>query len=102
MFKEQRMPKLVKIVRSAKAGKKFDAHFITDRNRTKVVSFGAAGMQDFTMHKDPERQRRYIARHRAREHWNSPMTPGALSRYVLWSSPSLRQGISNYKRRFHL
>jgi hypothetical protein len=96
------MVKLVKIVRSRKAGKKYDAYFITNQNRSKVVSFGAAGMQDFTKHKDPQRQKRYLSRHKARENWNSPMTPGALSRYVLWSSPSLKQGISNYKRKFRL
>ena len=96
------MTKLVKIVRSRKPAKKYDAYFITDKNRSKVVSFGAAGMKDYTKHKDKSRQERYIKRHKKNEHWNSPMTPGALSRYVLWSSPSLKQGISNYKRKFRL
>lgn len=97
------MVKLVKIVRSAKADKKFDAHFLTDKNRTKVVSFGSAGMDDFTKTKDTEQQQRYIARHsRGGENWSSPMTAGALSRYVLWSSPTLAGGIANYKRRFNL
>ena len=27
------------------------------------INFGAAGMSDFTIHKDPERRRRYRARH---------------------------------------
>jgi hypothetical protein len=96
------MVKLIKIVKSAKADKKYDAHFLTDKNRTKVVSFGSAGMDDFTKTKDKEQQQRYIARHSANENWSSPMTAGALSRYVLWSAPSLRQGIANYKARFNL
>jgi len=29
----------------------------------KVVHFGARGMSDFTKHKDPDRRRRYYARH---------------------------------------
>jgi hypothetical protein len=94
--------KLVKIVKSSKAGKKMDAHFITDKNRTKVVSFGSAGMDDFTKTKDVEQQKRYISRHSANENWSSPMTAGALSRYVLWSAPTLAGGITNYKARFKL
>ena len=94
--------KLIKIVPSVKADKKYDAHFLTDQNRTKVISFGSAGMEDFTTHGDVERQKRYIARHKAREDWTNPMTAGALSRYVLWSATSLRQGIANYKKQFNL
>ena len=30
----------------------------------KNVSFGAAGMSDYTLHKDPERKERYISRHK--------------------------------------
>jgi hypothetical protein len=96
------MVKLVKIVKSAKADKKYDAHFLTDKNRTKVVSFGSAGMDDYTKTKDKEQQQRYIARHQANENWSSPMTAGALSRYVLWSAPTLAGGIANYKNRFNL
>ena len=31
----------------------------------KRINFGAKGMSDYTIHKDPERRRRYRARHRA-------------------------------------
>ncbi len=31
----------------------------------KTISFGARGMSDYTIHKDPERRRRYRARHGA-------------------------------------
>lgn len=31
----------------------------------KRINFGAEGMSDFTIHKDPERRRRYRARHMA-------------------------------------
>lgn len=91
---------LVKIVRSSKADKKYDAHFITEKNRSKIVSFGAAGMDDYTLTKDPEQQQRYLNRHAAHENWSKPMTPGALSRYVLWSAPTFRQGVANYKHKF--
>ncbi len=29
----------------------------------KTIHFGSAGMSDYTIHKDPERKERYIARH---------------------------------------
>ena len=95
------MVQLLQIVPSHLATKKFDAHFITDTGDSKVVPFGAVGYSDYTIHKDPERQRRYIARH-AHEDWSSPMSAGTLSRYVLWSSPSLKQGINNYIQKFRL
>lgn len=97
------MVKLVKIVPSHLADKKYDAHFLQENGRTKVVPFGARGMDDFTKTKDVEQQRRYIERHsRGGENWSSPMTAGALSRYVLWSAPTLRGGIANFKKRFSL
>ena len=95
------MVKLIKIVKSAKADKKYDAHFTTDKNRTKVVSFGSAGMDDFTKTKDVEQQARYKNRHKG-DNLSDPMSPGSLSWYVLWSATTVRQGIANYKTRFGL
>ena len=59
-------------------------------------------MSDFTRHKDSARKQRYIARHSRRENWRDPTSAGALSRWVLWNKPSLRESISDYKRRFKL
>jgi hypothetical protein len=95
------MVQLVKIVPSSSASKKYDAYFITNTNTSKKVSFGAKGMDDYTKTHDEAQQQRYIARHSARENWSDPMSAGALSRYVLWSAPSLEQGIANYKKRFN-
>jgi hypothetical protein len=93
------MTELIKIVPSAKAEKKYDAHFVTNSNRRKVVSFGARGMDDFTKTKDEEQKKRYRARHK-RDNLTDPTSPGALSWFVLWSAPSLKGGIDNYKARF--
>jgi len=68
--------------------------------RTKTVHFGAAGMSDFTKHKDPERKQRYINRHKTGENWKDPTTPGSLSRWVLWNKPTLSASIADYKKRF--
>jgi Family of unknown function (DUF5754) len=53
------------------------------------VSFGAKGYSDYTMHKDPERMRRYIMRHQKHENWSNKYTAGFWSRWLLWSEPSL-------------
>lgn len=94
--------KLIDIKPSTNPEKKYDAHFLTDSGRNKTVRFGAAGMSDYTKHRDEERKERYLARHKANENWNKPDTPGALSRYVLWNKTTLVDSIQDYKRRFNL
>lgn len=95
------MVKLIKIVPSAKADKKYDAHFLTDKGRTKVVSFGAKGMDDFTKTRDEDQRARYRTRHRG-DNLTDPTSAGSLSWFVLWSAPTVRGGIANYKARFNL
>ena len=95
------MLKLKRVRRSLKKGKKFDAVFDKDGSE-KVVSFGAAGMSNYTKHKDSKRMRRYLTRHRKREDWNKPDTPGALSRWVLWNKPSFEDSLADFKKRFNL
>lgn len=90
--------KLVKIVKSPKPEKKYRAHF-SDGTHT---DFGAKGMSDFTKHKDSERKKRYMTRHSKRENWNSPKTPGSLSRWILWNKDTLKKSIADYKKRFKL
>lgn len=80
----------VLIKKSPKVGKKFRAWFPDGR----TVDFGATGYSDFTLHKDPERMRRYVMRHgRGREDWGMSglYTAGFWSRWLLWSRPSIRE-----------
>jgi hypothetical protein len=87
--------------KSHKPGKKYDAVFTnSETKKQKVVSFGAAGMSDYTKHKDAERKKRYTRRHKANENWNVPDTPGSLSRWILWNKPSLRDSLASYKKKF--
>jgi hypothetical protein len=83
-------------------GKKRTALFTGPGRRT--VHFGAQGYEDYTMHHDPERRRRYVERHgRGRENWDRCDTPGALSRWVLWgNSTSRTKNESEFRRRFGL
>ena len=54
--------------------------------------FGGAGYSDYTIHKDPSRMKRYLARHgRMGETWTKSglKTAGFWSRWLLWSKPSM-------------
>lgn len=99
--KSSKSLKLVKIMRSPNKDKKYRAVF-SRNGKIKNVDFGAAGMSDFTKHKDPERKQRYINRHSARENFNDPTSRGALSRWVLWNKPSFSESVKDYKRKFKL
>jgi len=94
--------KLIKIIPSSNKDKKYDAFFMQDSGREKKISFGQKTASDFTIHKDEERKKRYLDRHRKNENWNSPMTAGALSRWILWNKPSFRASLNDYKKRFNL
>jgi hypothetical protein len=83
-------------------GKKKTAVFTMNDGSRRTVHFGQAGASDYTKNKDPERKKRYIDRHRARENWNDPLTAGALSRWVLWNLPTLKASIADFKKRFNL
>jgi hypothetical protein len=93
--------KRVEIKPSVIKGKKHTAIFYEDNKKKKTTHFGSAGMSDFTIHKDEERKKRYLSRHRVRENWNAPMTAGALSRWILWNKKSKSASIADYKKRFN-
>ena len=83
--------------RSTKPDKKF---MIQIDNKT--IHFGAAGMSDYTKHKDAERKGRYMSRHNRRESWSKGgiRTAGFWSRWLLWNKPSLTASIQDTQRRF--
>lgn len=69
--------------------------------REKTTYFGAAGMSDYTIHKDKERRQRYRDRHKKDLETGDPTRAGFLSYYILWGdSTSLRDNIASYKNRF--
>lgn len=95
--------RLKTIRRSRKEEKKWDAVFVKPDGKEKTVSFGARGMSDYTKHKDKTRKQRYIKRHAGMgENWKDPMTPGALSYWILWNKPSFDASLADFKKRFKL
>jgi hypothetical protein len=94
--------KLISITESPKTDKKLMAVF-DNNGRKKTVHFGAKNMDDYTLSHNKDQRERYLTRHAKRENWNDPMTPGALSRWILWgNSISRAKNISDYKKKFNL
>ena len=89
----------VLLLNSPRKDKKFRVIF-ADKSH---VDFGQEGYSDYTIHKDPERMRRYLVRHgRGREKWSirGIKTAGFWSRWLLWSKPSLAEAKMLIKKKF--
>ena len=83
------------ISKSSNKNKKYDARI----DGRKTISFGAAGMSDYTIHKDDERKQRYLDRHKKNENWSDPTTAGYLSRWILWAKPTIEESIKDLNKR---
>lgn len=100
----------VKLSRSEKPDKKFKVvvgvkkKARSEATPLKTIHFGAKGMSDYTINKDPERKRLYIKRHKARENWSKSgiRTAGFWSRWLLWNKPTLDESIQDIEKRFRV
>lgn len=92
----------VEFSESDRKDKKMKAVFFDSDKKIKTTHFGAKGMSDYTIHKDNERKKRYLNRHKNNENWNDYMSAGALSRYILWNMKTLQASIKDYKKKFNL
>lgn len=91
----------VDIKADTSGGHKMVAIFRDGDKKIRTVRFGQKGADDFTRGATEQQKRSYRARH-AKDNLTDKFSPGALAFYVLWSSNSLRQGITNYKKTFGL
>lgn len=92
------MPKINSVVLSTRKGKRYKAVFEDGLE----VHFGLKNPKfgTFIDHHDEAKREAYIARHsKNNEDWNAP-TAGALSRWLLWEKPSLREAVKAYNKRF--
>ena len=90
--------KLLKLEKLNNSSKKYKATFQTDSGKTKSTSFGASGMNDYTLTGDKEARKRYRKRHKKDLKTNDPTRAGYLSYYLLWGeSTSIRENLKNYK-----
>ena len=89
------------ITKSKRKNKKYD---LLDNNKKYLLSFGDSRFEDYTMHKDPQRQANYLSRHKANENWNKSgiYTAGFWSKHLLWNLPSLTESIRDVNKRFNI
>ena len=92
------------IEHSTKNDKRLMAIFGKRPNGTEyIVHFGSPSppSEAFIDHGDKKKRTDYIKRHRPRENWKNPYSPGALSRYILWGETTdIDKNIRQYKKRF--
>ncbi len=99
--------KLLYIEKSRAKGKKFRAIFETDEGVRKTINFGSSLHSDYTGAggtKEPtsdEQKRLYIARH-SNDNLDDPLSPGALSMFLLWHTRDLNKNIQLYRKRFNM
>ena len=84
------------ISKSSNKNKKYDARI----DGRKTISFGAAGMSDYTIHKDDERKQRYLDRHRKNENWADYNTASFYATNLLWNKKTLSESIKDTNTRF--
>ena len=74
--------------------------FVAEFDNGARVHFGRQGYSDYTIHKDRERMKRYLIRHRKRENWTraGAKTAGFWSRWLLWSAPNFQAALRKTQR----
>ena len=71
----------------------------TKNNNKKTLHFGDSRYQDFTKHKDPERKKTYLSRHK-NDKINNPNYAGFYSTNLLWNKPTLKESIQATNRKY--
>jgi hypothetical protein len=89
--------------KSNRKDKKYMVSFINKKTgRINTIHFGQAGASDLLQHKDEERKKRYINRHKANEDWSDLSKSGTWSRFILWGEKSLSESIKKMEDKFNI
>lgn len=88
------------VTNSSKSDKKFDA-FVVHGDKMKIISFGARGYEDYTIHRDKKRRKLYDNRH-SNEDWDNPFTAGFWAKNLLWNKPTLKESAKDTEHRYRI
>jgi hypothetical protein len=88
--------------KSTNSKKKYMVILYDGDKKIKTIHFGATGYQDYTTHKDDERKKRYIKRHRARENHNNYKTAGFWALHILWNKKTIASSIKDIKKNYNI
>lgn len=85
------------IKKSDKPEKKYTA--IIDNRKS--IHFGAKNYSDYTIHKDDERKKRYLQRHK-HDNYNNPLYPSFYSTNLLWNKPTITESIKDTNKKYNV
>ena len=81
--------------------------FMIKSEGSPTIHFGDSRYEDYTMHGDSDRKKRYILRHQnvrfangKNEDWANPQTAGFWAYHLLWHKPTISEAIKNMSRQF--
>lgn len=77
-------------------------HKVKGVDKEKIIKFGQEGAEDYTIHKDDERKKLYIARHEKNENWTKSgiATAGFWSKHLLWNKKTINASLNDIKKTF--
>ena len=83
---------------STRKGKRY---MIVD-DQYQAIHFGDPNYENFTIHKDKQRKRSYIARHKKGQNWRKSGIDkaGFWARWVLWNKKTLADSVADTEKRF--
>ena len=87
----------INIKKSSAQNKKYTA--VIDNKKS--IHFGAKNYSDFTIHKDPERKKAYLARHKHDYH-NNVNYAGFYATNLLWNKKTLAESIRDTNDKYNV
>lgn len=82
---------------------KENKRYLVQHNGKKIY-FGSPKHENYTIHKDKERKKRYLKRHEPAESefWNNPEYPSFWSKWILWNKKTLLESIEATEKKFKI
>lgn len=75
---------------------------VTDDDSGKKIKFGHRDYDDYTIHKDDDRKKRYLNRHSSRENAKDIRTAGFWATNILWNKKSIRASMADIQKKFRV
>ena len=96
----------VDIKKSTRKYKRYMAIFTNTDGSKSTTHFGYSDGNKtgstFIDHKNEDKKKNYIARHRVNEDFSKYKSAGSLAKNILWNKPTLTASINDYKKKFNL
>ena len=70
-------------------------------NTNKEIHFGNSRYSDYTHHKDTERKKAYLSRHK-KDNYTNINYPSFYATNLLWNKPTMKESIKNTNEKFNI